>query len=175
MVYKKIIFILLAGLLLESCAGTNSFDSFMANIQKSFRTPGEKLLQNPDTVWKEHNCDQIRLPLVAVEENELIPPMLKPGEDFNHHLVYSMCPARPSEVYPGDLYRIIYYKGEKVFEDVSRNFEFKPGKWSVDAFINIPAQANPGIYSLEVRFMAKKPEVGRGIDFKKVLNIIVEK
>jgi hypothetical protein len=41
-----------------------------------------------------------------------------------------------------------------VFEDIIRNFEVRPGKWSVDAFITIPEKAEPGPYSVEATFSA---------------------
>ena len=90
--------------------------------------------------------------MLVVETNEILPPQLNAGKELNHHFTYVMCPAMPSQVIKGKLTRLIHYEGRIIFEDVTDDFELKPGEWSVDAFIDIPPQAEPGVYSFEVRF-----------------------
>lgn len=137
------------------------------NLQKDMRKPGEELLTHPNDVWKKYDCGNKKLPMLSIENNEIMPPKLPPGKELNHHFEYVMCPAKPSQVIQGNLTRLIYYKNQVIFKDVSRNFEFKPGKWSLDAFITIANEAKPGVYSLEVKFS------GMGQAFSKSEHFVV--
>ncbi len=123
-------------------------------IEKTIRKPGEKMVTLPDLVAKEYNCNNRKLPFFAVEENEVFPTKMKPGEEFNHHFVYVMCPAVPAQVINSTLYRRIYYEGKVIFQDVTKNFKLKPGRWAIDAYIITPPQAFPGIYSLEMAIIS---------------------
>ncbi len=142
--------IILFALLLASCAGIR-LDSGEI-FQKERREPGEKRIAPLAGIAQAYGCDQKRRPFVSIEENEIVPTRLYPGEEFNHQFIYVMCPGKRANVVTGDLYRRIYFNGKVVFKDVSKNFEIKPGKWSVDAFITIPPQAKPGVYSLSLTF-----------------------
>ncbi len=124
------------------------------NLTKAMRKPGEKMLTLPDKVAQQYECSQRKLPFFMVEKNEVVPVELKPGDEFNHHFSYVMCPAIPSQTIKATLYRKIYYQGRIVFQDVTENFEIKPGRWAVDAFITIPTNAPPGIYSLETEIIS---------------------
>jgi hypothetical protein len=42
-----------------------------------------------------------------------------------------------------------------VFKDLSPGFMFKPGKWSVEAFIEVPPTAKAGVYAFHWRFNSK--------------------
>jgi hypothetical protein len=131
-----------AGILLVSCAGTRA------------RPPGDRLIDPPAEVWEDYRCDRKVRPFLVLERNQVSPRKIRPGGEFNHRLIYAMCPVEPSQVISGDLYRRIYYKGGVVFEDIVRGFEVRPGKWSVDAFITIPEKAELGPYSVEATFTA---------------------
>jgi hypothetical protein len=126
--------------------------TFYWDIQKKMRKPGEKMITHPSKVWEKYNCAKKKRPMLIVEANEILPPELYSGKDLNHHFIYSMCPLNPSQLIKGTLFRRVYFNGQTVFEDVTANFEFKPGEWSVDAFIGIPSKAQPGVYALEVSF-----------------------
>jgi hypothetical protein len=118
-------------------------------------TPGEKLVTDPDRVWAEYQCSKQKLPFVRVEENTIIPPQLAPGEEFDHHLVYVMCSNNQRQAVTGTLYTRIRLGGRTIATDADRRFNLKPGRWSVDTFITIPATADPGDYSLEIEFKGK--------------------
>ena len=126
------------------------------------------MITHPNKVWEKYHCTQKKLPMLIVEANEILPPELYPGKDLNHHLIYSMCPAEPSQLIRGTLVRQVYFKTRVVFKDVTNNFEFKPGEWSVDAFIGIPSKAPPGVYALEVSFS------GGGHSFSKTEQFVVK-
>lgn len=156
--------------LIASCASTSvgeQFQAFYWDIQKSMRKPGEKLLTHPNKVHAKYNCATRRLPFFQIEKNEILPPRLYAGKELNHHLIYVMCPAKPSQIISGKLTRSIYYKSRSIFKDVIKNFEFKPGEWSIDAFIKVPEAAEPGVYSLEVAFS------GKGTSFRENQHFVV--
>jgi hypothetical protein len=139
------------------------------DFEKRLRAPGDKLLTRPEAVWSEQACSEKPLPFFKLEEHAVLPPKAVAGKEVNHRIIYAMCPERPTEVVRGDLYRRIYYKGQVVFEDVAKRFEVKPGKWSVDAFITIPREAEAGVYALETAFS------GGRIEFKDSRTLIVSK
>lgn len=166
--------------LLASCAGIvwnpeDTIQEFIGNLEKYIRKPGENLISHPNTVWEQYDCSDKKIPFLVIEKNELAPATVNPGEEFNHRLIYALCVEKTAKVIIGNLYRKIYFRGKLVFNDVSKDFELKPGKWSVDAFIAVPPQAKPGIYSLLVvfnsnqisferstRLVVKEPPIGSG-------------
>jgi hypothetical protein len=126
------------------------FKSLWWDVKMTQREAGEQLITDPARVWRKLRCDNRKLPYLQVDDNEVIPLRLTAGEKINHHLVYSLCPATPSEVVTARLSRSILYKGDIIFEDVTQNYELKPGRWSVDAFVKVASQAQAGVYSLQV-------------------------
>ena len=139
--------------LVALCVGASSLGC--ALIQLHLRTPGERLKTFPEPVAEEYHCDKRPLPFFEVEANELLPTRVKPGSEFNHRMVYVMCPRNPTAVIAGNLRTRILYKGKAIFhEDLSH--ELKPGRWVVDTFIPLPKAAQPGIYALEITFESRK-------------------
>src|SRR5512135_2490266 len=124
-------------------------------VKSRWRTPGDHLLEPPEGLAQAYHCDSQPFPFLLIEANELAPATLEAGREFNHHLVYFLCPTPRAEVMTGTLSRRLYYQGQVVFEDLSQGFTFKPGKWSVDAFIEVPPTATAGVYSLQWRFDSK--------------------
>ncbi len=156
---KKIIIFLSIFLFLYSCAPV------YWDIKKSFRKPGETFKEHPEKIWKEYQCSQKKLPYIEITKYEVLPPELLPGEEINQHFEYIMCPKFPAQVIQGVLYRRIYYKGQVIFEDITKDFEFKPGKWAVDAFITVPPSAPAGVYYLSMEFKSPKFKIKKGQDF----------
>ncbi len=151
MAYPQII--ILAGLLwLTACAAVHNV---LWDFEKMTRKPGEKSLALPEAVWAEYGCANLRRPFIKVETNELIPPRLKPGGQFNHRLVYAMCSNERADEVLGKRYTRIYFKNRPVFNDVDESYAIKPGRWRVDIFIDLPEDAETGLYTLEVRFRSR--------------------
>lgn len=181
--YKKIMIIILC-LSMISCVplavvgvaglGAGFGAGGFSHIQKLMRKPGEKIIEGPSAIWIEHKCDDKNLPFMMLEKNELIPLKIKPGDELNHHFVYAMCPVRPTEVIQGHLFRNILFRGNVIFQDKS-NFEMKPGRWEVDAFITVPKDAETGIYALEAVFESQSSDMGKHEVFRNVQTIIVDK
>lgn len=152
--YQKII--VLAGLVcVTACAPVQqSVQQAVWNVQKRLRKPGEKVLALPDTVWKDYNCANRQLPFINVETNKLLPPRLRPGAEFNHRLVYAMCSNERADEILGILSTRIYFRSERIVNDVVENYSIKPGRWRVDTFITLPPDAKAGVYSIEIQFQS---------------------
>jgi hypothetical protein len=131
------------------CAGV------LGKVQRSLRSPGEKLATVPADVWSEYKCGEQKLPLFRLEQTQLVPERVTAGDDVNHRMVYALCPTEPTEVIEGTLQTRILFKGKPVVRDADGHYEIKPGRWVVDTFIQIPPQAETGIYSVEVQFLSE--------------------
>ena len=75
------------------------------SLQKAFREEGDRLESFPEEVWEEYDCETQKRPFFIIEKNELVPPKVKVGGEFNHRMVYVMCPVRPTAVVAGRLRR----------------------------------------------------------------------
>jgi len=126
--------------------------SLAGSVRKSFREPGEHFEAFPEEVWKEYECEGRKLPFFKIERIELVPRKLHAGDEFNHRIVYALCPERSSEVLTGRLHTRILFRGQAVVSESEPAWEFKPGRWIVDAFVSVPEQAEAGIYSMELAF-----------------------
>jgi hypothetical protein len=137
-------------------------------FQKAFREEGTVNRSLPDLVWEEYDCETQKRPFFIVEENELVPQRVKAGGEFNHRMVYVMCPPGPTEVVEGRLSTRIRFKGHPIVNTVEDAYEILPGRWVVDAFVEIPENAEPGVYAYELAFS------GRGLEFEKTLTFLVK-
>jgi hypothetical protein len=144
--HPKALAIALALLLATGCAGTRWW------LQKSFRSPGEDLVDFPEAVWQEYDCDSQKRPFFVIERNELVPPKVRSGGEFNHRVVYVMCPVNPTEVVTGSLATRIRFKGAPIMVDKLPAWDLKPGRWVIDATVKLPEDAEPGIYTYELQF-----------------------
>jgi hypothetical protein len=159
--HSKVVALLIAANLSLGCAGLRW------SVTKAFREEGVVNLSFPEEVWKEYDCDNQKRPFFIIEDNELVPPKVEAGNDFNHRLVYVMCPANPTEVAAGVLATRIHFEGDVIVDARDESYEIKPGRWVVDAFVEIPENAEPGVYAYEIDFS------GEGLAFSKSLTFLV--
>lgn len=159
--HSKVVALLTIALLASGCAG------WRGNFQKALREEGIVNQGFPEAVWEEYDCDSQKLPFFIVEENELVPPRVKAGGEFNHRMIYVMCPQSPTEVVAGDFATRIRFKGDPIVDSTEAAYEILPGRWVVDSFVEIPASAEPGVYAYEIEFE------GRGLTFEKSLTFLV--
>jgi hypothetical protein len=139
------------------------------NSTETLPRPGEHLIIHPNFIRESDSCNRKKLPFMLIEKSELMPTVITPGKEFNHRFIYVFCPrSKKSRPIGGTLYRKIYFQGRLIFEDVSKRYQFKPGKWSVDAFITVPPEVKPGSYALVVTFKAKN------INLEKNASLIIE-
>ena len=159
--HSKVIALFATLLLATGCA------SMRWSLQKSLRDPGERLESFPEEVWEEYDCDAQKRPFFIIEKNELVPPRVKVGGDFNHRMVYVMCPPRPTGVVSGRLRTRIRFRGDPIVRETTEAYEIKPGRWIVDAEVTLPENAEPGIYAYEMAFS------GAALSFEKSLTFVV--
>ena len=132
------------------------------------RKPGEKIVSLPYEVWQEHNCDNKVQPYEQIEIFEVIPKIIQPGKSFNLRFLYSLCTSERFEEIVGILFIRISFRGSYIVNDVEENYAMKPGRWRTDIFIDLPATAKLGVYSVELEF--RSPE----LQFKKQACFVVE-
>jgi len=138
------------------------------SVTRTLRDPGAKLLDFPEVVWDEYDCENQPRPFFIMEVNELVPPRVEPKEEFNHRMVYAMCPVRRTEVVTGNLSTRVRFKGEPIVRELVTPYELRPGRWVVDAFVTLPEDAKPGIYSYEFGFESS------AVNFDEHLTFVVE-
>jgi hypothetical protein len=138
-----------------------------ATLKKTFRKPGEKLESFPEAVWEEYDCDSQKRPFFIIEENELVPEKVSPGGDFNHRMIYVMCPRQATETVQGDLQTRIRFRGSPIVRKTTKAYEIKPGRWIVDSEVVLPEEAEPGVYAFELAFKS------RSLSFDKSLTFVV--
>jgi hypothetical protein len=160
--HSKVVACMLIAGLLSGCT------SARWTFQKAVRKEGTVNRTLPDLVWEEYDCETQKRPFFIVEKNELVPPKVKAGGEFNHRMIYVMCPPGPTEVVSGDLTTRIRFKGEPIVHSTEEHYEILPGRWVMDAFVEIPEGAEAGVYAYEVAFS------GPGLEFEKVLTFLVK-
>lgn len=126
--------------------------TWLGSVRKSLRDPGVHFAAFPDEVAREYACDEKELPYFEIEKLELLPDRLHPGEEFNHRLVYALCTRKPTAVVSGTLHTRILHRGLAIVDERDPAYEFKPGRWIVDAFVTVPENAEVGIYAVELEF-----------------------
>jgi hypothetical protein len=127
--------------------------------------PGIKLLLGEQVVWEEYNCSGKKLPLIVIEQDEILPSPVQPGQELRHHFIYAACTPNTLKAIKGSLSRKIYYRGHVIFQDTTRDFELSSGKWDVSAIIKIPPKARPGSYNFELTFSSPTTTVTKNLPF----------
>jgi hypothetical protein len=155
----------LIGLLLAVSGCAN----LRANVQRSLRSPGERIETFPEQVWDEYKCDTRKRPYFSLETNELIPPQVKAGGSFNHRMIYALCPVRPTAVVTGRLVTRIRFRGDPILRERTEAYEIRPGRWVIDAEITLPPAAEAGVYAYEIEF------TGGDLHFEKSLTFVVRR
>ena len=125
------------------------------NVQKKFQKPGESLVAMPETVWKKYRCQDRALPYLVVEKSRLFPKRLQRGESFLYQVTYSMCPVTPSRVIDGTYRGTLYFRGEVLQEEELKDFEIKPGTWTLTMNVPISRSMEKGVYSYEAGFSGR--------------------
>jgi hypothetical protein len=160
--HPKVAACLLLAALATGCA------SLRWSVQKAVREEGARLAAFPEAVAEEYGCAERRLPFFEIEKSELVPPRVRSGGEFNHRLVTVLCPAHATEVEVGRLSEGIRFRGEILHHETRERFEIRPGRWVLDAFVELPADAEPGVYAYELRFE------GANVSFERSWSFVVE-
>ena len=156
---KTLITLILLACSVVGCAATRW------GFTKLMRDPGDRMQAFPDEIWEEYDCEDQKLPFFLVEHNELVPRRVRPAKDFNHRMIYSLCPTAPTAVVTGELSTRIRFRGASIVRETIPDYELKPGRWVVDTFVTLPGEAEPGIYAYEVEFVSKRVRFDERITF----------
>ena len=65
----------------------------------------------------------------------------------------------------GQLSTRIRFKGAPIVRQTQTHYEIKPGRWVVDAFIELPEGAEPGIYAFEIEFESLRLRFEKSLTF----------
>jgi hypothetical protein len=147
--------------MLSGCASSQ----LVGRMRRASRDPGQKLLDLPDKVEKHYACKERVLPWFKLERNEINPKRVEPGGQINHRIEYALCPKNATAVVTGTLTTRVRFKGEIVLLDEIPDFEIKPGRWRVDAFVRLPENAEPGVYALELHFAEGNVRLNQSLTF----------
>ncbi len=141
--------------------------------------PGSKLVTPADEVFAALGCAQKPLPYLIVEKNVLTPNPAKAGAEVLHSLVYAFCPKAGGQADTGTLTRSLTFKGKRVFSDVTKGVSVTPGRVTVDAFLAVPPEAEPGTYAYKVEYVsdseARKRKAARVLSFEDTIELVLEK
>ncbi len=143
--------VLMTGCATLDCAGSKVWDE----INKR-RRAGPQLVDPPQKVSVEFDCPNRPQPWVLLETQELQPGRVAVNHELNERFVYMLCPAPGQGEVRGTLTRRVLMGKTEIWVDTVRDYDLKPGRWSVDVLLPIPEQTAPGLYEFEVRFETKK-------------------
>jgi hypothetical protein len=129
-------------------SGCTTMQDLHQNLVRNLREPGEIMVVNPEQTELFHECPGGRYDSPELLETDTLPERVKPGEEVNHRLKYVLCLEDHSAVLKGEIIRSVSFEGKMVFRD-STKYSFKPGVWTVDAFLAVPPDAPDGIYKVE--------------------------
>jgi len=127
--------------------------------------PPPARLADPQTVWREYDCDKKVLPFIIIESNEILSPEPLAGQEFKYRFVYALCVSGPPKPIKGTLKRKIFFRGKKVFQNVSKDVDVKPGRWEDIAKIKTPHGTKPGDYNFELSFSISKTKIIKDLPF----------
>jgi hypothetical protein len=147
--------------MLSGCASSQ----LVGRMRRASRDPGQMLLDLPDKVEKRYACKERVLPWFKLERNEINPKRVEPGSQLNHRIEYALCPKSATAVVTGTLTTRVRFKGQVVKLEEIPDFEFKPGRWRVDAFVRLPESAEPGVYALEIHFAEGNVRINQSLTF----------
>jgi len=166
---SRIIVFILSAVILSACSTlVTDINRIKDSVIVQFRTPGERMILPPKTVWGKASCEEHDIAHLVVEQYQVIPVLVRPGSSFSQRLIYSLCTNERGDEILGKLYTRIYFRGESIITDIDSNYAMKPGKWRIDRIIDIPQKATPGVYSIEMEFISSK------LRFKEQENFIVK-
>jgi hypothetical protein len=146
--------------LMTGCAGLpeplQPLSSWFWNTFNKFRTPGPQQVDPLQKVSAEFDCPNRPQPWVLLETHQLWPGRLAPEDELNERFVYVLCPAPGQGEVRGTLTRRVLTGRTVIWGPQVSDYDLKPGRWSVDAFLTIPGQAPAGPYEFEVSFETNK-------------------
>ena len=152
-----------------SCVNTldkaaSKIDNWQQRLFKTTRKPGERQVHSVEDTYKTYRCLKSR---IYFESIEVIPKKVVRGEEINQRMRFAFCstPKDQYKVIEGNIIRKIFRGQQEEFADVTR-YTFKPGTWIIDAFLEIPPDAEIGTYSMHVTLVYEEKLNGKRESFE---------
>ena len=157
---KKKVILAIIGLItlllsLNGCSPVGYIKQVSQATVASTRKEGDKMVYGPERTQEQYACASAKRVILQLEEVQILPEVVSSGKEINHRIRYALCPFPRTEILGGDIIRVVRFDQREVFRDVAF-YQFKPGTWTVDAFIGIPKEARGGIYTIETTIKYKK-------------------
>jgi hypothetical protein len=109
----------------------------------------------PDRVWSSEHCESRPLPYLRVERSDVTPETSKRGNSILYRFRYIACvPEQPGYII-GRLKTKVFFTGKELSTRIDDTFPVETGQWIVDTNIDVPKDADPGVYTLEASLVAK--------------------
>ncbi len=176
MALRNTLLIVLAVFLVAACAKKTPPPQVQAPAKPA---PGSMVVSPAEEVFAALDCARKPLPMLVVEKNVLSPNPAKPGDELRLSLVYAFCPKPGDKPEIGTLTRSFAFKGKTTFSDVTRDFQVTPGRVAVEAYLTVPAGAEPGTYVYTVEYLsdaeARKRKAARVISFVESQDVVLQK
>lgn len=154
--YFKIILILLLVLqvsFISACVSTldkaaAKVDNWQQRLFKTTRKPGERQVHSVEDTYETYRCLKSK---IIFESVEVIPKKVPRGSEINQRMRFAFCstPKDNYKVIEGNIIRKVFKNNREQFADVTR-YTFRPGTWIIDAFLEIPPDAEYGNYTMKV-------------------------
>jgi hypothetical protein len=139
--------------------GCASMQDLHQQFIESVRRPGEIMEKTPEETLQYYpSCSEQNIP--ALFETEIVPLRVLPGKEINHRIRYATCLTASSAPQNGEIVRTVYYERQAIFRDRTK-YEFKPGTWTVDAFIRVSENARPGNYLVDTAIIYMGKTIGK--------------
>jgi hypothetical protein len=150
----------LVSLTVISCLGLGAcqqIDDFVGQFHQTGAqtlNPGRKLVRLPDDVWKAEDCDTRSLPYVRLDDSQVTPKTVKPGEKVVYTLTYISCvPHQPGYIL-GTFDTAVYADRRLQTRRSDESYPVETGQWVVNTAINVPENAAPGLYNVVAKIKA---------------------
>lgn len=127
---------------------SSKINDLAERFSRSIREPGESMVESPEYTNKNYACSRYVNYQLFFEFIDVIPSRISAGEDINQRLRYALCSVNSKNI-SGSINRRIIYKNDVIFSD-NQQYLLKPGALIVDVFIEVPNDAEPGEYRMEV-------------------------
>jgi len=153
------IYFLSSLMLFLTFTGCASVQDLHQQFVESVRKPGEIMEKTPEETLQYYpSCSEQNAP--ALFETEIVPVRVSPGKEINNRIRYATCLTASSAPQNGEIVRTVYYERQAIFRDRTK-YGFKPGTWTVDAFIRVSENARPGNYSFDTAIIYMGKTIGK--------------
>ncbi|MBF0497061.1 MAG: hypothetical protein HQK58_10885 [Deltaproteobacteria bacterium] len=119
---------------------------------------------SPDETSGKYSCYSFyEQGMIVLEQMDVTPTLVFPGEKINLRIRYALCPAL--KPLPGKIIRKITL-GDQIIYESETEFDFKPGTWVCDTSFTFPSDIKIGVYRATAELSYGKKKDKRTADFE---------